>query len=72
MVALDGVFDCSSVSMQRLNKLNLPGCSNIEDKQFVVIGYFFELGYELILAVNHNLSQNPVFKSCLGIFTSSD
>ena len=57
--------------MDQPDKSNLPGCSSIQDKQFVVIGYFFELGYELMLAANQDVSQNPGFESCLGIYSNS-
>ena len=36
---------------------------NMTNKQLGLIGYFFELGYELMLLPNQDVSENPGFES---------
>ena len=46
----------------------MSGCSTIEEKQLVIVGYALELVDDLMIAVSENVSQSPGFESCLGIF----
>ena len=57
--------------MVKIGESNLPGCRDVRDKQLVLIGYFFELGYELMLSPNQDVSENPGFESFLGIYNNS-
>ena len=67
----DGVFHWSQNVKVKLRESNLPGSRNTSDKQLVLIGYFFELGYELMLSPNQDVSENPGFESFLGIYNNS-
>ena len=66
-----GIFDWSNQVMDRLDQANIPGCISIRGKQFVIIGYYLELGYELMIAANRDVSQNPGFESYLGIYSNA-
>jgi hypothetical protein len=44
------------------------GCSTLEEKQLHMVGYLFELAYNLMIAPQDNVSRSPGFESCLGIF----
>ena len=67
----DGVFHWSQNVKVKLGESNLPGSRNMSDKQLGLIGYFFKLGYELILLPNQDVSENPGFESFLGIYNNS-
>ena len=62
-----GIFDWS-VYISHLEKSNIRGCSTIREKQLVVVGYFFELCYDICLSRKDNVSKNPGFESILGVF----
>ena len=64
----DGLFIWDEYSLKRIEKLQLSGCSNVREKQLVMVGYALELVYDLMIAVSDNVSQSPGFESCLGIF----
>ena len=66
------IFVWSGATLKHLDDTNLNGCRHIKDKQLIMVGYFFELCYELMLSSNHNVSQNPGFESILGIFNKAD
>ena len=55
----------------RLETTNIRGCSTFREKQLVVVGYFFELCYDLCLSPRYNVSRNPGFESILGVFDNS-
>ena len=54
----------------KIGQANLAGCQDLCNKQLVLIGYFFELGYELMLSVNRDGSENPGFELLLGIYSN--
>ena len=62
-----GIFNWS-VYKNRLEKSNIRGCHTLREKQLVVVGYFFELCYDICLSPRHNVSNNPGFESILGVF----
>ena len=66
----NGVFHWSGNVLLKIGQANLAGCQDLCDKQLVLIGYFFELGYELMLSANQDVSENPGFESLLGIFSN--
>ena len=63
------LFDWS-VYMTHLDKANIRGCNTLREKQLVVVGYFFELCYDLCLSPRNNVSNNPGFNSILGVFNN--
>ena len=66
----EGVFHWSQNMKVKLGKSTLPGSRNISDKQLLLIGYFFELGYELMLSPNQDVSDNTGFESFLDIYNN--
>ena len=40
----------------------------LQDKQLHMVGYLFELFYDLMIAPRHNVSQSPGFETPLGVF----
>jgi len=62
------VFLWPSCTLAKLGKLKLAGCSTVENKQLYMLGYLFELFYDLIISPSANVSRSPGFESCLGIF----
>ena len=56
--------------IRQLEKTNIRGCDTLREKQLVVVGYFFELGYDICLSPNNNVSNNPGFESILGVFNN--
>jgi hypothetical protein len=36
-----------------------------------MVGFLFELGYDLMIADGDNVSESPGFEPCLGIFGGS-
>lgn len=57
-----------SLYTNRLEQTNIRGCSTYREKQLVVIGYLFELCYDICLSPRDNISRNPGFEYILGVF----
>ena len=66
----EGLLDWSLYT-NRLETTNICGCSTFREKQLVVVGYFFELCYDICLSPRYNVSRNPGFESILGVFDNS-
>ena len=64
----NGVFHWSENVLLKICQANLAGCQDICNKKLVLIGYFFELRYELMISANHDVLDNPGFESLLGVF----
>ena len=60
-----------SLYTNRLERTHIRGCSTFREKQLVVIGYFFELCYDICLSARYNVSRNLGFNSILGVFDNS-
>ena len=63
----EGLFDWS-LYVNHLTTANIRGCHTLREKQLVVIGYFFEMCYDICLQTDYNVSNNPGFESILGVF----
>ena len=63
-----GIFKWSEDVIQKVNKLTLYSCTELEEKQLVMVGYLLELGYDLMINADDNISESPGFEACLGIF----
>ena len=61
------MFD-RSLYINHLTRSKIRGCNTLREKQLVVVGYFFEMCYDICLQTSHNVSNNPVFESILGVF----
>ena len=42
----------------------------MREKQLVVVGYFFEMCYDICLSPGRNVSNNPGFETILGVFNN--
>ena len=62
-----GLFDWS-LYIKQLERANIRGCNTLREKQLVVVGYFFEMCYDICLSPGQNVSNNPGFESILGVF----
>ena len=65
-----GLFDWSTY-ISALEVANFKGCKTLKDRQLTVVGYFFELCYDICLSPSHNVSNNPGFESILGVFNNA-
>ena len=63
-----GIFLYNTEEKQKINKMSLSGRSTTMLKRIDMIAYLFELGYDLAISPADNVSQNPGFESCLGIW----
>ena len=67
----DCIFAWSKDMLEKVDKLQLSTCTELKDKQLVMIGFLFELGYDLMINSDDNVSESPGFEPCLGIFGGS-
>ena len=67
-VPVDALFDWS-VYIQHLDKSNVQNVQTLREKQLIVLGYFFELCYDLCIAEVHNVSNNLGFEAIIGVFS---
>ena len=65
---LGGVFLWPPNVLERVNKVKLVGCTSLQEKQLQIVGYLFELFYDLMISPEDNVSVSPGFETCLGIF----
>ena len=56
--------------IMHLTRLNIRGANTLREKQLIVVGYFFELCYDICLSPSVNVSNNPGFESILGVFNN--
>jgi hypothetical protein len=64
----NGILDWPADVLQYVAKVKFAGCTTLVQKQLHMVGYLFELHYELLLAPRHDVSSNPGFETCLGVF----
>ena len=67
----DNIFFWSEEVLEYLDKSKEGSCTTLKEKQLVMVGYMFELLYDLCLSPLWNVSQNPGFESRLGVFNNS-
>lgn len=64
-----GLLSWRPIHMQRIRLINFKGAHDkVQDKQLHMVGYLFELIFDLMLAPSINLSQSPGFETPLGVF----
>jgi hypothetical protein len=62
------VFLFDADSKVKVGRVNFAGTSSLADKQLHMVGYLCELAYDLGLGLLDNVSSNPGFETCLGVF----
>ena len=58
----------TKVALKRIGAVAFAGCSTLEEKQLHMVGYLFELAYDLMISPTDNVSRSPGFETPLGIF----
>ena len=64
------IFDWS-IYLNHLKRSNIRGAKTFREKQLTVVGYFFEICYDICLAQKVNVSNNPGFETILGVFDNA-
>ena len=64
------LFDWDN-SIEKIRNANIGGCETIREKQLIVLGYFFEMCYDICLAPEQNVSVNPGFEQILGVINTN-
>ena len=67
-----GILYWDEETLERIGKLKFSNCISLREKQLVMVAYLFELGYDLMISENDNVSSSPGFELPLGIFGDSD
>ncbi len=62
------LFHWGDEVMGRLGGVQFPGNLDVRQKQLHMVGYLFELCYDLCIASDKNISKNPGFETPLGVF----
>jgi hypothetical protein len=68
MSILIGIFKWGEDVVEKVNKLTLYSCNELDEKHLVMVGYLLEPGYDLMINADDNISESPGFEACLGIF----
>ena len=64
----NGIFSFDENEKKRIDALKLRGRNTTIQKRADVIAYLIELCYDIAISPADNVSQNPGFESCLGIW----
>ena len=70
-VPTDGVLCWTTKALHKTSTTKFAGCKTNPEKQLHMVGYLFELFYDLMLSPDANVSRSPGFETCLGIFGGS-
>ena len=63
----NSIFDWSTY-LNHIDKANIRGAMTFRDKQLKVVGYFFEMRYDICLSPIRNVLNNSGFETILGVF----
>jgi hypothetical protein len=64
----ENMFFFDAESKVKVGRVHFSGASSLADKQLHMIGYLCELAYDLGPGLLDNVSSNPGFETCLGLF----
>ena len=67
-IAQGGIFHFDSDTVAKIDKTNFRGNHRLQAKQLNMLGYLWELAYDLCIAPESNISGNPGFEVLLGVF----
>ena len=59
---------CQDFDVGRINKMNLRGQSMWDTKAATMISYLAEIAYDIMISPIDNVSVNPGFESCYGVW----
>ena len=63
-----GIFHFDAETNNNIDAVKFQGNPRLQQKQLHMLGYIWELAYDLCLAPGSNISGNPGFEAVLGIF----
>ena len=63
-----GLLSWTTAELELVDRVNFPGTTSREVKQLNLVGYLFELIFDLMIARDDNVSKSPGFETPLGIF----
>ena len=64
----ESIFVFDNNDKMRINKMNKRGNNTWEGKCNDMVSYLAELAFDLFISVNDNVSDNPGFESCHGVW----
>ena len=53
---------------EKIDTMNMRGRRTRDLKKMDLIAYLFEIAYDICISPIDNMSQNPGFEACLGVF----
>jgi hypothetical protein len=62
------IFYFDATINKKIEAVKFSGSDHLGPKQLHMLGYLWELSYDLYIAPSSNISSNPGFESVLGIF----
>jgi hypothetical protein len=68
ILTTDGGIFHWELFIEKIQGVNFRGVTTLEAKQMHMIGYLFELAYDLCIDSVANVSLNPGFETCLGVW----
>jgi hypothetical protein len=63
-----GIFFFDATINKKIEAVKFSGSDRLGQKQLHMLGYLWELSYDLCIAPSSNISSNPGFETVLGIF----
>lgn len=51
----------------KIDRINFREYTELRKKQITIIAYLAEIVYEIAISTRNNVSESPVFQTCLGI-----
>ncbi len=60
-----GILSWSPLVLQEVAKLNIAGTITLQEEQIHMVGYLFEMLFDLMIAPADNVSESPGFEACL-------
>ena len=64
-----GIFTFNEFEIKMINQMNMRGRATLMLKKIDLIAYLCEIVYDISISPIDNVSTNPGFESCLGIFS---
>lgn len=62
-----GIFHLNAEINKKIEAVNFKGCNRLQTKQLHMLGYLWEISYDLCIAPAANISGNPGFEVLLGV-----
>ena len=65
---MDGIYIWGNGYMEKIKNVNFKGCMMTTEKQLHFIAYLWELGFDLMISPENNVSESPGFEVPFGVF----